>query len=49
MFKTTNYPTKTVSVTQLYLINEYMYSDLYSKVEIIYYLLVKTNRTEIKI
>ena len=35
--------------TQLHLINEYMYLDLYSRVEMLKYLIVKTNRTEIQI
>ena len=35
--------------TQLYLINEYMYFDLYSEVKMLYYFIGKTNRTEIKI
>ena len=42
-------PTTTVHSTQLYLINEYMYFDLYSEVEMLYYFIGKTNRTEIKI
>ena len=35
--------------TQLHLINEYLYLDLYSRVEMLKYLIVKTNRTEIQI